>query len=49
KSGYVKLFVGSVPRTANEDDVRPLFEDHGDVLEVALIRDRKTGEQQGEP
>lgn len=29
--------------------VRPLFEDHGDVLEVALIRDRKTGEQQGEP
>uniref|UniRef100_A0A453KH30 Flowering time control protein FCA n=1 Tax=Aegilops tauschii subsp. strangulata TaxID=200361 RepID=A0A453KH30_AEGTS len=47
KSGYVKLFVGSVPRTANEDDVRPLFEDHGDVLEVALIRDRKTGEQQG--
>ncbi|PNT62821.1 hypothetical protein BRADI_4g08727v3 [Brachypodium distachyon] len=47
KSGYVKLFVGSVPRTANEDDVRPLFADHGDVLEVALIRDRKTGEQQG--
>ncbi|CAM0950682.1 unnamed protein product [Alopecurus aequalis] len=47
KSGHVKLFVGSVPRTASEDDVRPLFEEHGDVLEVALIRDRKTGEQQG--
>jgi hypothetical protein len=29
--------------------VRPLFENHGDVLEVALIKDRKTGEQQGEP
>lgn len=27
--------------------VRPLFEEHGDVLEVALIKDRKTGEQQG--
>ncbi|WVZ63820.1 LOW QUALITY PROTEIN: hypothetical protein U9M48_013424 [Paspalum notatum var. saurae] len=47
RSNYVKLFVGSVPRTATDEDVRPLFEEHGDVLEVALIRDRKTGEQQG--
>ncbi|KAK3132493.1 hypothetical protein QOZ80_6AG0522840 [Eleusine coracana subsp. coracana] len=47
KPSYVKLFVGSVPRTAVEDDVRPLFEQHGDVIEVALIKDRKTGEQQG--
>ncbi|NP_001169298.1 Flowering time control protein FCA-like [Zea mays] len=47
RSNYVKLFVGSVPRTATEEDVRPLFEEHGDVLEVALIKDRKTGEQQG--
>ncbi|KAM0872186.1 hypothetical protein ACQ4PT_038882 [Festuca glaucescens] len=46
KSGYVKLFVGTVPRIASEDDVRHLFEEHGDVLEVALIRDKKTGEQQ---
>ncbi|KAL6639824.1 hypothetical protein ACP70R_022646 [Stipagrostis hirtigluma subsp. patula] len=47
RNNYVKLFIGSVPRTATEDDVRPLFEDHGNVLEVALIKDRKTGEQQG--
>ncbi|KAK3129284.1 hypothetical protein QOZ80_6BG0476300 [Eleusine coracana subsp. coracana] len=47
KPSYVKLFVGSVPRTAVENDVRPLFEEHGDVIEVALIKDRKTGEQQG--
>ncbi|XP_040383769.1 flowering time control protein FCA isoform X2 [Oryza brachyantha] len=47
RSNYVKLFIGSVPRTATEDDVRPLFEEHGDVVEVALIKDRKTGEQQG--
>ncbi|XP_066397186.1 flowering time control protein FCA-like isoform X2 [Miscanthus floridulus] len=47
RSNYVKLFVGSVPRTATEEDIRPLFEEHGDVLEVALIKDRKTGEQQG--
>ncbi|XP_052167452.1 flowering time control protein FCA isoform X1 [Oryza glaberrima] len=47
RNNYVKLFIGSVPRTATEDDVRPLFEEHGDVVEVALIKDRKTGEQQG--
>ncbi|XP_042458907.1 flowering time control protein FCA-like isoform X2 [Zingiber officinale] len=42
-----KLFIGAVPRTATELDIRPLFEEHGDVIEVAFIKDRKTGEQQG--
>ncbi|KAJ4955886.1 hypothetical protein NE237_012669 [Protea cynaroides] len=45
--GFAKLFVGSVPRTATEEDIRPLFEVHGTVIEVALIRDRNTGQQQG--
>ncbi|XP_014509363.1 flowering time control protein FCA isoform X1 [Vigna radiata var. radiata] len=44
---FAKLFVGSVPRTAVEDDIRPLFEEHGNVIEVALIKDRKTGQHQG--
>ncbi|XP_064968316.1 flowering time control protein FCA-like isoform X1 [Musa acuminata AAA Group] len=44
---FAKLFIGSVPRTASEEDIRPLFEEHGDVVEVAFIKDRKTGEQQG--
>ncbi|KAJ8767319.1 hypothetical protein K2173_017363 [Erythroxylum novogranatense] len=44
---FAKLFVGSVPRTATEADIRPLFEDHGKVIEVALIRDKRTGQQQG--
>lgn len=44
---FAKLFVGSVPRTATEDDIRPLFEEHGNVIEVALIKDRKTGQHQG--
>ncbi|XP_010434852.1 PREDICTED: flowering time control protein FCA-like isoform X1 [Camelina sativa] len=47
RSSVVKLFVGSVPRTAIEEEVRPYFEQHGDVLEVALIKDKKTGQQQG--
>ncbi|KAL7178324.1 hypothetical protein ACSBR2_031472 [Camellia fascicularis] len=44
---FAKLFVGSVPRTATEEDIRPLFEEHGHVLEVALIKDKRTGQQQG--
>ncbi|KAK3029635.1 hypothetical protein RJ639_037952 [Escallonia herrerae] len=46
-ASFAKLFVGSVPRTATEDDIRPLFEEHGRVLEVALIKDKRTGQQQG--
>ncbi|KAK6930307.1 RNA recognition motif domain, partial [Dillenia turbinata] len=44
---YAKLFVGSVPNTAREEDIRPLFEEHGNVIEVALIKDKRTGQQRG--
>ncbi|KAL5987634.1 hypothetical protein ACLOJK_035384 [Asimina triloba] len=44
---FAKLFIGSVPRTAKEEDIRPLFEEHGKVVEVALIKDKRTGQQQG--
>ncbi|KAJ0236688.1 Flowering time control protein FCA [Hirschfeldia incana] len=47
RSSIVKLFVGSVPRTATEEEVRPYFELHGNVLEVAFIKDKRTGQQQG--
>ncbi|XP_023000619.1 flowering time control protein FCA-like [Cucurbita maxima] len=46
-SSFAKLFVGSVPRTITEEDIRPLFEEHGNVIEVALIKDKRTGQQQG--
>ncbi|XP_073388862.1 flowering time control protein FCA isoform X4 [Physcomitrium patens] len=44
---FVKLFVGSVPRTITEDEVRPMFAEHGNVIEVAIIKDKRTGNQQG--
>ncbi|XP_047259603.1 flowering time control protein FCA isoform X4 [Capsicum annuum] len=47
EGGFAKLFVGSVPRTATEEDIRPLFEEEGRVLEVAFIKDKRTGQQQG--
>ncbi|KAL8140359.1 hypothetical protein V2J09_006380 [Rumex salicifolius] len=46
RRNFVKLFVGSVPKTATEEDIRPLFEEHGTVIEVTLIKDKRTGQQQ---
>ncbi len=42
-----KLFVGNLPYTATEDEVRGLFEQHGEVISVALINDRETGRPRG--
>ncbi len=42
-----RIYVGNLPFTVKEDDVRELFEDHGDVKEVDLIMDRQTGRPRG--
>ncbi|XP_031405132.1 flowering time control protein FCA-like isoform X2 [Punica granatum] len=46
-TGYPKIYVASVPRTATEEDIRPVFEPHGRLVEVILLRDKRTGQQQG--
>ena len=42
-----KIYVGNLPFTATESEVRALFEKHGDVSSVALITDRETGRPRG--
>jgi RNA recognition motif-containing protein len=42
-----KLYVGNLPFTATEEEVRQLFEKHGTVHSVALITDRDTGRPRG--
>ena len=42
-----KLYVGNLPFSATEDEVRDLFANHGTVGEVTLIRDRETGRLRG--
>ena len=37
-----KIYVGNLPFTATEDDVKELFGQHGTVHSVALINDRDT-------
>jgi RNA recognition motif-containing protein len=42
-----KIYVGNLPFSASEDDVRNLFASHGDVHSVTLITDRETGRPRG--
>ena len=42
-----KIYVGNLPFSATEQDVRALFEAHGAVQSVALINDRETGRPRG--
>ncbi|WP_243363608.1 RNA recognition motif domain-containing protein [Fundidesulfovibrio terrae] len=42
-----KLYVGNLPFSASEDDVRDYFAPYGEVISVALITDRETGRLRG--
>lgn len=42
-----KIYVGNLPFSATEDEVRQLFEEFGGVASVALISDRETGRPRG--
>ncbi|WP_371807658.1 RNA recognition motif domain-containing protein, partial [Arhodomonas sp. KWT] len=41
------IYVGNLPFSASEDEVRDLFAAYGDVNEVRLITDRETGRPRG--
>jgi len=42
-----KLFVGNLPFTTNEDEVRAMFAEFGDVQAVTIPTDRDTGKPRG--
>jgi RNA recognition motif-containing protein len=42
-----RIYVGNLPFSTTEDDVRGLFEAYGAVHEVSLISDRETGRSRG--
>src|SRR5690606_36388229 len=47
RDSLMKLYVGNLPFTATQSDVQALFEQHGEVRDVALINDRDTGRPRG--
>jgi len=42
-----KLYVGNLPYSATEDELRNLFSQAGTVTSVAVIKDRDTGQSKG--
>ena len=42
-----KLYVGNLPFSATESELRAAFEQHGSVESVNLITDRETGRSRG--
>jgi RNA recognition motif-containing protein len=42
-----RLYVGNLPFSATEDEIRELFEQHGRVHSCSLINDRETGQPRG--
>ena len=42
-----KLYVGNLPFSTNEDELRDLFAAYGEVTSVKLVEDRETGRLRG--
>ena len=42
-----KIYVGNLPFTVTEDELRNVFTPHGEVQSVAVIMDRETGRPRG--
>jgi RNA recognition motif-containing protein len=43
----MNIYVGNLPFSASEDDVREVFGAYGEVSSVALIKDKVTGKPRG--
>ena len=42
-----KIYVGNLPFSATEEQIRELFSKHGTVQSVSLVNDRETGRPRG--
>jgi RNA recognition motif-containing protein len=43
----MRIFVGSLPYSTTEDELRKLFSAHGDVNEASVVKDRDTDRPRG--
>ncbi|KAA0201713.1 hypothetical protein HAZT_HAZT000091 [Hyalella azteca] len=44
---WTKLFVGGLPYTTTDQELREFFEEFGEIEEAAVIIDRQTGKSKG--
>jgi RNA recognition motif-containing protein len=43
----MQLYVGNLPYTISEDDLRQMFAAYGEVTRATIIKDRETGRSKG--
>ena len=43
----IKLFVGQIPRTWEDPEVRAIFEPFGAIQDLSILKDRATGSHKG--
>lgn len=43
----MKIYVGNLPFSATDAEVRSLFEPHGSVVSASIVMDRETGRSRG--
>ena len=43
----MNIYVGNLPYTATEDDLREIFAEHGEVATVNIIMDKFSGQSKG--
>ena len=43
----VKMFIGQIPRTMEEDELKKMMEEYGPVYQCGIIRDRSSGQHRG--
>lgn len=45
---FIKMFVGQIPKSMDERQLRNLFEEFGRVQSINVLRDKLTGISKGE-
>lgn len=43
----IKMFVGQIPRTMDEKDLKQMFEEFGPVYQLNVLRDKTTNQSKG--
>lgn len=43
----IKMFVGQVPRSMDENDLTKMFEQYGPVFQLNVLRDKVSGQSKG--
>jgi RNA recognition motif-containing protein len=47
QEGKMRIYVGNLPKDANEDDLLEMFEEYGRVRNIKIVRDRFSNHSRG--